>query len=349
MRPDENLSQSTTSSSKNHQYIDTAMSKKKKKNRKSNFISSDKGQRFFNFAYSIGAAIVIWGALFKILHLPGGNTLLSIGMGTEVLMFILTAFDRPPREYKWEQVFPKLDNDDSESDDGDPAVDAAEDIDAVGDDVPAGNTSGMSAGTFVTGGSSVFVAHHDARQSVPADGVASVPVADAVSQVPAPASDVASATQNYLEQLNGITAEMAQLRESTQALNHVSEVLLEAYRAITENSENITRSSTGYVEQMGDLSRNIQGLNTIYEIQLKSISSQLDAIDRVNRGIKDIRDMYEKSSEQSARYCEETEKMARYMQQLNAVYEKMITAMTINMYNPMMAPGQQTPDASTNS
>ena len=46
--------------------------------------------------------------------------------------------------------------------------------------------------------------------------------------------------------------------------------------------------------------------------------------------------MYEKSSEQSARYCEETEKMARYMQQLNAVYEKMITAMTINMYNPMM-------------
>ena len=53
------------------------------------FISSDNGQRFFNFAYSIGAAIVIWGALFKILHLPGGNALLSIGMGTEVLMFIL--------------------------------------------------------------------------------------------------------------------------------------------------------------------------------------------------------------------------------------------------------------------
>ena len=51
-----------------------------------NFISSEKGQRFFNFAYSIGAAIVIWGALFKILHLPGGNTLLSIGMGTEVMM-----------------------------------------------------------------------------------------------------------------------------------------------------------------------------------------------------------------------------------------------------------------------
>ena len=74
------------------------------------FISSEKGQRFFNFAYSIGAAIVIWGALFKILHLPGGNALLSIGMGTEVLMFVLTAFDRPPKEYQWEQVFPVLDS-----------------------------------------------------------------------------------------------------------------------------------------------------------------------------------------------------------------------------------------------
>ncbi|MBR5101586.1 MAG: gliding motility protein GldL, partial [Muribaculaceae bacterium] len=61
------------------------------------FLSGDKGQRFFNFAYSIGAAVVIWGALFKILHLPGGNTLLCIGMGTEVLMFILTAFDKPEK------------------------------------------------------------------------------------------------------------------------------------------------------------------------------------------------------------------------------------------------------------
>ena len=72
----------------------------------SGFIASENGQRFFNFAYSIGAAIVIWGALFKILHLPGGNMLLSIGMGTEVLMFVLTAFDRPPKEYKWKTCSP---------------------------------------------------------------------------------------------------------------------------------------------------------------------------------------------------------------------------------------------------
>lgn len=63
--------------------------------RLSNFISSYQGQIFFNFAYSIGAAIVIWGVLFKLLHLPGGNTLLAIGLGTEIVMFIITAFDLP--------------------------------------------------------------------------------------------------------------------------------------------------------------------------------------------------------------------------------------------------------------
>ena len=79
---------------------------KRYKNSIEKFLSGDSGKRFFNFAYSIGAAIVIWGALFKILHLPGGNVMLSIGMGVEVVMFILTAFDRPAKEYHWEEVFP---------------------------------------------------------------------------------------------------------------------------------------------------------------------------------------------------------------------------------------------------
>ena len=87
---------------------------KKYKKKAGRFLNSDSGQRFFNFAYSIGAAIVIWGALFQILHLPGGNTLLCIGMGTEVLMFILTAFDKPEKEYHCEEVFPVLGSKDPE-------------------------------------------------------------------------------------------------------------------------------------------------------------------------------------------------------------------------------------------
>lgn len=289
------------------------------------FISSQKGQRFFNFAYSIGAAVVIWGALFKILHLPGGNTLLSLGMGTEVLMFVLTAFDRPPREYHWEDVFPELDKAKAEEVDGQDPEAVEEGMTDAAIRAAGARTAGIVAGCGVQG-TAVQPASHGAS------GVTVLPDKPEAA-TPAEATDMVSATDAYMEQVNAMTEQMRHLHESTAALNSVSETLLDSYRAITDNSTEITRSSTGYVDQMQALNRNIQGLNTIYEIQLKSISSQLDAIERVNRGIKDIRDMYEKSAEQSVRYCEETEKMARYMQQLNTVYEKMIHAMTVN---PMM-------------
>ncbi len=323
---------------------------KKYKNSIERFLSGESGQRFFNFAYSIGAAIVIWGALFKILHLPGGNTLLSIGMGTEVLMFILTAFDRPPKEYNWEEVFPVLGTKNPED---------RPDFNGGGGIVISGGGNGSATGIAVSGEqarnaagipSNIDLSEEDTRSL--SESIAKMAAA---SDQLARMAELTSATQQYLDQMAAIATEMQHLRDTTQALNQVSDVLLESYRAITENSENITRSSTGYVEQMQDLNHNIGGLNTIYEIQLKSVSSQLDSIDRVNRGIKDIRDMYEKSSAQSARYCEETEKMARYMQQLNSVYEKMITAMTINMYRPMMGgempamPQQpETPQSSSN-
>lgn len=342
-----------------------------KKNRKKNsiekFLSWEGGQRLFNFAYSIGAAIVILGALFKLLHLQYGNLLLTIGMGTEVLMFILTAFDRPPREYKWEEVFPNLDpdydgerpdlsnvaiakpNENAEEYDEDSIEEYEEEVeyDEEGNEVVVAKSAPAVAS------SNVIPSNLPLSESETQSLTDSIARMAAASEQLAKMADLTTATQQYLEQMAAISEEMNRLKETTQALNNVSDVLLKSYQAITENSENITQSSTGYVEQMQDLNRNIGGLNTIYEIQLKSVSSQLDSIDRVNRGIKDIRDMYEKSSQQSAQYCEETEKMARYMKQLNSVYEKMITAMTINMYRPMMGgdiPGMpnQTDDEANN-
>lgn len=367
------------------------------------FLNGTKGQRFFNFAYSIGAAIVIWGALFKILHLEGGNTLLTIGMGTEIAMFILTAFDRPPKEYAWEDVFPALDPDNVSTTDtvgmqtypqsgyGTMAFDmggAPEGTFSRGEFSGASQMgvgmgqapSGVSNASMVYSGDDFDDEHYlgvpdeiDTGEEVKETVLhtkrrkrASVPVKsgevedmhltetdavslhDSIEKMASAAeqlsnmSELTTATQDYLDGLSGIAAQMAQLQRTTAELNQVSSVLLESYRAISDNSENISENSVGYVESMANLNKNIGGLNTIYEIQLRSISSQLESIDRVNRGLKDIRDMYEKSARQSSRYYEETEKMARYMKQLNSVYEKMITAMSINMYNPMMG-GAQAP------
>ena len=313
------------------------------------FLHGEKGQRFFNIAYSIGAAVVIWGALFKILHLPGGSTLLCIGMGTEIAMFLLTAFDRPPKDYHWEDVFPVLDTH---------APEDRPDLSGNGG-VAGGVSGGVAGGVILAGGGDFQGSLGSATSSI--DNVSTPGQGGAVviaggGGVAAPNVDISEEdTENLVEsmkdmaeQMKGVTEQIAQLRETTDALNKVSEVLLNSYKAITDNSESVSASSNGYVERLEDLNRNIGGLNTIYEIQLKSISSQLESIDRVNRGLKDIRDMYEKSANESSRYCEETERMSRYMRQLNKIYENMITAMTMNMANPMAGvqranPFDQTP------
>ena len=332
-------------------------------------------QRFFNFAYSIGAAIVIWGALFKILHMPWGNFLLTIGMGTEVLMFIITAFERPEKEYHWEDVFPILDSGDPEDRPPFSGGGTGGNV-TINGDISAATVAGEATEGGEGGQISIQAIPPAISGEIPSDGttiVATPEVAAAIASMSSQevkavmglpqgiqlsenetkslsdsiakmnsASDQLSkmaeltdATQQYLAQMSAISEQMQRLSETTTALNNVQQTLLSSYESITSNSENITQNTTGYIEQMEALNRNVGGLNTIYEIQLKSISSQLESIDRVNRGLKDIRDMYEKSAAESAHYCDETGKMARYMKQLNSVYEKMIKAMTVNMYNPM--------------
>lgn len=73
-----------------------------------NFFESKRGKKFMTMAYGIGAAIVIAGALFKILHLPGADLMLIIGMGTEAFIFFISAFEPLHQEWDWSLVYPEL-------------------------------------------------------------------------------------------------------------------------------------------------------------------------------------------------------------------------------------------------
>ena len=79
--------------------------------KKSGFMAwyeSYKGKRVTGIVYSVGAAVVIIGALFKILHWPGASAVLMIGMFTEAFLFTIGTLDAPHPTYAWEQVFPQL-------------------------------------------------------------------------------------------------------------------------------------------------------------------------------------------------------------------------------------------------
>ena len=289
---------------------------KKYKNIIEKIMSGEQGQRFFNAAYSIGAAVVILGALFKILHLTGGNTLLCIGMGTEVLMFILTAFDRPEEQYHWEEVFPQLRGDENaEPITGGGIGGGIGGGGIIGDVSGLSGMSGISGGT-ATGSGSIIIVTNGGQVALSADD----------------SENLSGATTEYAEQLSDMSKQMQRLRESTEELNTVSAALLESYRVISE-------ASTINAEQMQELSKNIAEFNANYAAQLQGMSAQIDGMQRMAHGFQAI--------------SMEPERMAANMRQLNMIYERMLSAM--NIYSQPMAFGaqphfpQQQPNPQNNS
>ena len=65
-------------------------------------------KKLFNYAYGIGASIVILGALFKIQHWTGGSEMLTIGMFVEAAVFFLSAFESIEEDLDWSLVYPEL-------------------------------------------------------------------------------------------------------------------------------------------------------------------------------------------------------------------------------------------------
>lgn len=317
---------------------------KRYKNRLEMYLASEKGKRVLNFCYSWGASIVIIGALFKLLHLPYGNQILFIAMTIEALVFFISAFEKPGNEYHWEEVFPVLksknpmDRPDFIGHSGRNILNSPENME---DD---SSTGGLNIGVTqpVNKVPDLGLDLSDQDTKTLSESIKKLSgAADQISKM----AELTEATQKYLEQLNSMSGNMERFSQVTNSLTDVSDTLLNSYKCITDNSDGINQNSRGYVQQMEMLNRNISGLNTIYEIQLKSISSQIESIEHINGGLNRIRDMYEGSVVDSSVFRNETEKMTRQLTELNQVYTRLLQAMTVNMGFQQQQPAQQQPSA----
>ncbi len=256
------------------------------------FLASYKGKVLFNFFYGFGAAIAILGTLFKILHLDGANAMLAIGLGTEVLMFAISAFEPPFRNYHWEEVFPILKSRNPE--DMPNFYNNQVSGTVVQGTVYTSPVSSPVNETPVVEGKPVFV---ETQPATPIIGGATPIIAGATV---AADSGVSIEPQNF----------------SVPQIN-ISE----------EESKSLENSLKEYAEQMNTLNLHLKGLNTIYEIQLKDISSQIHTIDCINQSLLNIKTMYEGSSNDNDRFVKETEAMAGNLSSLNQIYARMLQAM----------------------
>lgn len=342
---------------------------KRYKNFLEKYLDSNNGKRFFNIVYSVGASIVILGAMFKILHLPFGNQMLMIGMITEAIVFLLSAFEKPAKEYKWEEVYPALVDEEgfiprAEREEiqqqSRPAIQQTSMPSQQRGGSSAGGTNnsntgnsgnsnvsqnanggnGSGGGTTIIGGggnaSSGTSNVSGGNQYAPAGsggsgGSISGGTIVTGGAVVVDGANVVEASAKYVDQMSHMSENMAKFAQVTESLGKISESLLGSFQTIIDNSDGIGTNTQGYVTQMETLNRNISGLNTIYELQLKGVSGQIHTIEEINAGLDRIKKLYGGSLVDSSIFKNETEKMAQQLTELNKVYGRLLQAMTSNM------------------
>jgi len=258
------------------------------------WMDSVPGQTFLNYAYSWGAAIVILGTLFKLTHLPGANFMLFLGMGTEVVVFFLSAFDRPfDKTADGRELPTRVDIDGENAEDE--AEESAKSSEKTEPKVVVVNAGGAgnaaSATPRVAAMASDDIAKAAASQAERGEN-------SAQSQ-----SEVIATAPSWVAQQQEVTPDMAEAQS-----NYVDELkrLTETLGKVSEQSVRLTRDS----EEMENLNRTLTGICKVYEMQLKSASQQIGTIDQIN---------------------EQSRKMAEHIEQLNKIYKRMIEAMTVNM------------------
>lgn len=226
------------------------------------------GQTFLNYAYSWGASIVILGALFKLTHLPGANVMLFIGMGTEVFVFFISAFDRP---------FDKT---------------------AEGREMPTRLTE-----EFLESG---VVEYPNGKVDTAAGSVEpSIETAHVNDETVAPTANATAATASAAPQPQAYVPQMSQ--EEAEAMNeaqgnYVEELktLVETLKKVNEQSTRLTRDS----EEMENLNRTLTGISKVYEMQLKGASKQIGTIDEINAQTKKMAEQIDQLNKIYARMIE---------------------------------------------
>lgn len=319
------------------------------------WMDSVPGQTFLNYAYSWGASIVILGALFKLTHLPGGNFMLFMGMGTEVVVFFLSAFDRPfdkdeigkelPHDYETDEEIAArlgLTDDDEEADDTDEdtiedttADEAAEAAAQPAAAQPAAQPAaaaaqGVSGVVFVGGGAAAPAAA--ATATVGGGGAATAPETAATTAAAAPNATeaaqaaIAAATPAGAQPFD---AEAKRLAEIIRLAN--DELLRRAQAVLSPEMEEATQAYIAKLRTLADTFTKVDEQSA----RLAHDSEEMAQLNRTLTAINKTYDLHFQSISKQVgtieQINEETRQLAKRIEELNGVYRRMIDAMAVNM------------------
>jgi gliding motility-associated protein GldL len=272
--------------------------------------TSYNGQRLTGIVYSVGAAVVIVGALFKILHLAGATQMLFAGMITEAVLFVIGVLDAPHPVYEWEHVFPQLIT-----------------LEHGAQPEHYEEISKMEKPTLL-----------GANGSAPAagNGGVAMPAVELSDKDKASLSEGIQKLAKTAAQLN----DLGNIATGTAKLGEKMEVAGTAMEKFATSASNMSGQTEAYEKGLNAVNANLNNLNAIYELQLKNVQAQADALklqaDKTNAATAQVELMAEDMKKAAAAasaavksseaYEAAAKQLAAQVADLNKVYGNMLNA-----------------------
>ncbi len=279
--------------------------------------------------YSAGAAVVIVGALFKIMHFPGAGIMLCIGMGTEAILFLIGCLDKPHVTYHWEKVFPQFDSD------GHDGVTLPE----VGS-----TTSGVSTNISVSN-KPVEVLKDEEIEKLSLGIKNLSETAEKLSSLSSVVGSVESFTKSvdsFSKNVEIATTETEKYAQSQTSLNEKTSVLASSYSGVLDNMDKIVAQTQTYLQNVEGVNKNLVSVNAVYELELKTIQSQTDAfktqtekvnevsasIDAISADVEKMKLSVAATVSDTEKYKKGTEELSKQISELNGIYGNMLNALS---------------------
>ncbi|SHJ41416.1 gliding motility protein GldL [Aquimarina spongiae] len=197
--------------------------------------NSKASKKLMNMVYGLGAAVVILGALFKIMHWPFGNQMLIIGLITEAFVFTVSAFEPVDDELDWSLVYPELaggQKKDKKQKEETPEGLLSKKLDEMLKEARVDSSLMSSLGESIRN-------FEGAAKNI------------------SPTVDAIQGTKKYSE-------EMATAASHLESLNSLYKVQLESSAKQAEANEQIAANAQQLKQQMENLATNLSSLNGVY-------------------------------------------------------------------------------------
>ena len=283
------------------------------------FFESRKFKMIMKYTYGFGASVVIVGALFKILHWPGADIMLIVGLLTEALIFFISAFEPLHEEVDWTLVYPEL-----------ALGHADDDLHALPDNVGSDET-------VVEQLDNMLADSKIEPELIESLGKGMRNLSDNANKL----NDITSAsdaTDQYVDSLKGASEKVGELggvyERASSSISEKANELGNAYDRAANSIAEITAATggadSGFGEQLEKVSGNLSALNNVYEMQLKGASEHLQVTEQMYSGISELMSNLHSSLDDTKRYKETMSELSSNLASLNTVYGNMLSAMNVN-------------------